>query len=1035
MTRTVFALILLSLSLDAQTLRGLITGRTAPSAVVKVTSVETGATRETRADAEGHFAVPSLPVGRYNVGVTAAGHEPLTQAVTLGVSQELEIEMPLVPSGQRQQVEVRDVASPLRTEPAAGGWIANQQIVDLPLDGRNYYELSLLLPGVVPSAQGSAGSVRGDFAVNVNGSREDGNMFLLDGVYNGDPKLNGIGLTSPVDGIREFQVSTANYDASFGRNAGGQVNVVLKSGSNNVHGAAYYFLRNDNLDARNFFAPAGQPDPRYQRSQYGFSVGGPVVKDRTFFFGDFEGRRSNEGLPRLTRVPGALERTGDFSQSGVPYVIDPFTQQPFPGNKIPSFRLDPAGRNIAALYPAPNRANPAQNYVSAPVQRDHSDNFDVRLDHRLTARDELTGRYSFSDRDLFEPFTGASFAQFPGFGSNVPRRAQNAVLGYTRVFTPALINELRLGYNRVAIGVFQQNQATDLNAQVGLPKLSSNARDYGLTHTSLIGYSPIGDEYNNPQASTSNTYQIANTMTWSRGRSLWKFGGEMRKFDQRAYRDVQSRGFLNFVGITGEALADLLLGFPYASGGAVLDNPQHLRGESYGAFAQLDHRLRDSFTLSLGLRYEFNSPPVDPNNRANVYNPLTDSLTQVGANGVPRAGYKSDRNNFGPRIGFAWSPGDRKTVLRGGYGMYFDQSSLAPSEGMYFTPPYFNFRLFVTSQYYTLTLRNPFPSDYPFQIPGSAFAFNPNIRTPYVQHWNMQAQRQLSGSTVVEVGYVGSKGTRLYMARDINQPAPGTLPFGLRPDPRFDDVNQLESSANSTWHSLQASLRRSLSQGVSLIASYTYGKSIDNASGFFPSAGDANFPQDSRNTRAEKARSNFDARQRFTAGFSWLIPCPMKSRARWILAGWQTNGIVTLQSGRPFTVALPSELDNSGTGRSSLGFGSNDRPNVVGATSLDSRTPERWFNTSAFAFPTPGTLGNAGRNILDGPGLASVNFSVMKNFNVRDAATVQVRAETFNALNRTNFNQPQNFMGGAGFGSIASAQNPRLVQLGLKVLF
>jgi hypothetical protein len=871
--------------------------------------------------------------------------------------------------------------------------------------------------------------------MNANGAREDGNLFLLDGVYNADPKLNGVGITSPVDGIREFEVGTANYDASFGRNAGAQVNVVLKSGANEFHGTAYHFFRNARLDARNYFSPAGEPDPRYQRNQFGYAVGGPIKRDRTFFFTDFEGRRLNEGIPRETNVPTALERTGDFSQSGLPFVIDPFTRSPFPGNRIPSFYLNPVGANIANLYPLPNRNMQGRNFISAPILRDNSETFDVRLDHSLSGRSELTGRYSVSDRRLAEPFAGNAFAQFPGYGNSVPHRAQNSMLGHTHVFSPNLINELRLGYNRVAIQVNQQNQNIDLNRTVGLPTFAQRPRQLGLSYISVLGYSPLGDEYNNPQASASNTYQLVNSTTWTNGRTIWKFGTDIRKFDQRAFRDVQSRGLINFVGFTGNALTELLLGIPAVTGGARLDNRQHLRGESYNFFAQSNTRLREDLTLNFGVRYEFNSPPVDPRNRASLYNPLTGGISQVGTDGLPRAGYAADGNNFGPRFGFAWAPGDRKTVLRGGYGIYFDQSALAPSEGLYFSAPYFDFRLFVTSQQFPLTLQNPFPQNYPFPSPASAFTFNSNMRTPYIQHFNLQVQRQIGRATVLEVGYVGAKGTRLLMARDINQAAPSVTQFPLRPNPMFQDINELESRAASNFHSLQASVRRSLSRGVSLLASYTYGKSIDDASNFFPSAGDANFPQDSRDTSFERARSSFDVRQRMTAAAVWAIPCPHKAKARWLLAGWQVNGIATLQSGRPFTVALPGEVDNSGTGRSSLGFGANDRPNIAGAPQLDNPGSGAWFNTAAFAFPAPGTFGNAGRNILDGPGLAALNLSILKSFQVVEGATLQFRAETFNALNRTNFNQPQNFIGAAGFGSITSAQHPRLVQLGLKFLF
>jgi hypothetical protein len=403
---------------------------------------------------------------------------------------------------------------------------------------------------------------------------------------------------------------------------------------------------------------------------------------------------------------------------------------------------------------------------------------------------------------------------------------------------------------------------------------------------------------------------------------------------------------------------------------------------------------------------------------------------------MPRAGYGSDRNNLAPRVGLAWAPASGGTVVRAGYGVYYDQSALAPGEGLYFNAPYFDFRLFYTSQTAPLTLYNPFPANQPGLMPPSGFGFNRDLRTPYVQHWSVTVQRSLGGSRVAEIGYAGSKGTHLWSARDINQAGPSAAQMNLRPDPRFSDVTQIDARANSNYHSLQASFRQRLQKGVSMLASYTYAKSIDDASGFFTSAGDPNFPQDSRNAHLERARSSFDARQRLSLSASWLIPTyPCGRNWRRLVHGWQTNGILTLQAGRPFTVALPSELDNSNTGRSSLGFGANDRPHALRNPRLDHPTAERWFDTSAFAMPAFGTFGNAGRNIVEGPALAALNVSLLKNFAVREGTTVQIRAEAFNALNRANFDLPQNFLGGAGFGAVTSAQNPRLMQLGLKVLF
>jgi len=443
------------------------------------------------------------------------------------------------------------------------------------------------------------------------------------------------------------------------------------------------------------------------------------------------------------------------------------------------------------------------------------------------------------------------------------------------------------------------------------------------------------------------------------------------------------------------------------------------------------------------LRYEFNSPPVDAFDRANLYNPATGSLAAVGTNGIPRSGYASDKNNWAPRLGLAWTPGSKgDTVLRAGYGVYYDQSSLAPSEGLYFNAPFFDFNLFFSLPGLPLTLNDPFPSSFPVPLPKSAFAFQSDLRTPYSQQWSVSLQQALGKSRVLEVAYVGSKGTKLITARDINQPRPSPAQFNLRPNPRFDDITFEESSANSNYNSLQVRFQQRLDFGLSVLSSYTWSKSIDNASSFFSSAGDPNFPQDSFNTAGERGRSNFDVRHRLSVSYGYDFPCG-KSRTfiansgflSTLLAGWQTFGILSLQSGRPFTVALLSDIDNSNTGRSTLGFGANDRPNVVGKAELSNPAPNRWFNTSAFAFPAFGSFGDAGRNILDGPGFANVNASLMKTTKLREGLDLQFRAEAFNLFNHPNFNLPDNFLGSPTFGRILSAGSPRHVQFGLKLLF
>jgi len=1023
-----------------QTVRGVISGfvtdqmkQAMTSVPVTVSNEETGEKRSVTTDSRGEFTIAGLAPGKYRVEHGAKGFVPYGHIVTLEVDQEIRIEIQLQVGGDT--VEVTAAPDLIRQDSSAlGGVIENRLIVGLPLDGRNFYELSLLLPGVVPPAQGSAGSVRGAFTINVNGAREDSNNFLLDGAYNGDPKLNGVSVTSPVDAIREFEVATSTYDTSFGRNAGGQINVVTRSGGNQLHGTAYEFFSNGAMDATNYFAPSDQPAPKYQRNQFGATLGGPIKKNRTFFFTDYEGTRLSAGETLVTNVPTALERAGNFSKSAAP-VIDPTTGAPIPGGVLPSYYQNPIGVAIAALYPLPNRNVAGANFVSSPSQFDNQNHFDIRVDHALSHSDNLFFRYSFVDDNFFDPFGGAGYSAVPNYGLSIPSRAQNTSLGETHTFTPSLINELRLGFNRVSNGDYQQNQGVSVNKTLGLPELSTNPRDWGLSLISVNGYSPLGDEYTSPEHGTTNTYQIGDNATWSRGRHLVKFGFDSRILQQNAYRDVQSRGFIDFTGLlVGNALEELLLGAPTESGGATMNNPEHLRTHSYDFFVNDTWRARPDLTVTLGLRYEYNSPGVDAANRANVYNPSTGALAAVGMNGFPRAGYNADLNNFAPQIGLAWSPGGRgTTVVRAAYGIHYDQSSLAIGEGLYFSAPYYNLNVYYPIQgLYNLSISNPFPSNFPYPYPASATAFERGLRTPYIQQWNFGIQRRLGKARMAEIAYVGSKGTRLIDSRDINQAHPSTNPNNLRPNPYFSDVDIIESQGNSVYHSLQARFEQRLSKGLSALASYTYAKSIDDASGFFTTTGDPNFPQNSYDLSAERGRSDFDIRHRFTLSYAYDLP--IATGHRW-LGGWQSFGVLTFQTGQPFTVALLADNNNSNTGFSNLGYGANNRPNIVGNPSLANPGAQAWFNTAAFAVAPYGTFGNAGRDILSGPGLATVNASIVKNTRATERLNVQFRAECFNLLNRTNFNLPDNFLGSPTFGQVTSARDPRRVQLALKFLF
>jgi Carboxypeptidase regulatory-like domain len=1022
------------------TIRGIVldqTGARLPAVQVRVLREDTNETRQTVSDDQGNFAFAELAAGRYSIEAQRAGFTIYRHRAQLAVGQELWLEPELTVSATTTVttggVEARE---PLleRNSPALATWITHEQVSSLPLDGRNFLELALLSPGTVPAPQGSASSVRGDFAFSTNGGREDFNNYILDGVYNVDPKLNTPAVRPPVDGIQEFKVTTSTYDASFGRNAAGQVNVLTRSGSNLLSGTAYEFFRNGGLDSRNFFAPEGEPDPEYNRHQLGGTVGGPLARNRTFFFADYEHARLREGITRVTNVPTAAERAGNFSQSLFAPPVDPASGQPLPGGQVPPFFINPIGQAIAALYPLPNRTTPFANYVSSPTLEDDVHQFDAKVEHNLSGGMRLAARYSFADRGLLEPFAGAGFSSLPGFGNTVSRRGQNLAVALTRA-SSSWVNDVRFGYNRVSIGVFPEN-ATTTNASVGLQTLATDPRDAGLSLINVSGYSPLGHEYNNPQASTSDTFQLADTATLAAGAHLLKLGGEWYGLKQSAFRDVQARGFLTFVrqGYTGNALADLLIGLPVLTGGARLDNPQNLRATTWSLFAHDDWRAARKLTISAGLRYDYISPPYDQDDRANLYDAATGSLVPVGTGGMPRGGYEPDKNNLAPRAGFAWTLDDQdRWIARGGYGIYYNQGALATSEGLYFNPPYFNLSVyFPAPSLPPLTLYNPFPSNFPVFIPQSATAYQRDLQTPWMEHWNLNVQHQIGFGRAIEVAYVASRGHDLISARDGNQPPANPQPLNLRPNPMFADITLIESRATSRYDAAQIKYVQRMDRGLSYIASYTYGKSTDDASGFFTSSGDANFPQNSLDPGAERSRSSFDVRHRVSLGLSYELPFTGNV---W-LDDWQLQAVGTLQSGMPFTVAIHPDIDVSNTGRSNLGFGYNDRPNVSGDPSLpsDRRDEDAWFNTDAFSFPAFGTFGNSGRNSVEGPGYKNLNLAVVKLVPL-GSARLQLRFEMFNLFNTVNFDLPDAFLGSPTFGKILSAGSPRRIQFGVRALF
>ena len=1021
-------------------------GAVVGGAVVEVQRIETGATRYATSGASGRYTVPALSPGSYSISVSAEGFRPVSsEPIQLSLGGEAEASFVLQVGPASDAITVSGESSALETSQAAiGNVIPNRFIVSLPLNGRNFLHLSLLVPGAAPAAVGSPGSERGRFAFQTNGARESANSFLYDGVYAIDPILNSFSFAPPVDAVREFRIQTSNSEAGLGRNSGGQIAVAIKQGSNEFHGTAYEFFRNDRFDARNFFSRPTDPVPTLRRHQFGASLGGPVTRNSTFFFANFEGLRETRAQTRTTNVPSLAERQGDFSSSTGNAPINFLSQQPFPNARLPY--ANPIGQAVADLYPEPNQTLPGQNFVAAPTGENSTNKSDIRLDRRVGAGGQLAGRYSFADSDVHEPYAAQQFSSVPGYGNLLDQRGQNAMVSHTGILGAQWINEARFGYNRIGNRTLHENSGTSLNSTLGLPDLATRELDLGLSFFQVTGYSSLGGEFNNPQVSTVNTWQFSDTLSYSRGGHLLQFGFEQRGIRQDGFRNVLARGSIYFTdrAYTQNALADLLFGLPSYTLGARSDGLQAARTGATSAFATGTLRVSRALTVTLGLRYENNQPAFDAEDAASIYDPSSRQIVRLGQGGIPRGGFSRDNNNIAPRVSIALRPpATDRLVVRAGWGVYYNFSDLATGQGIYFNPPFFNSLLFFPSQLAPLTINQPWPEGQAAPLPPSVTTYDQNLRTSYAQQWNFTVQSELFKDTVLSIGYNGTRGTKLVGARDINQAQPSPAQPNYRPLPTFSDINLIASGFDSVYHSLQAQFQCRLQSGLTGLFSYTWAKSIDNASNFFASAGDANYPQDSNNIAAERARSSFDVPHRFTGSFVYQLPFgPGKAlgsdwsgAAARLLSGWQLNGIVSLQTGQPYSVALPGEFDNSNTGRSSYGFGAGDRPNVNSDPNLSSPDPQQWFDPSAFSLPAYGSFGNAGRNIIGGPGLANVDFSVLKDIEIAEATTLQLRAELFNMLNTPNFLNPNIFFGTPGFGRLLAARDGREVQFGVKLIF
>ncbi|MGO9124485.1 MAG: TonB-dependent receptor domain-containing protein [Terriglobales bacterium] len=1089
------------------TITGTITdpsGAVVPKARVMVRNEETNATRDALTNDDGDYTVALLPPGRYQVAVESAGfRRSVFRGVSLDVDQTVRLDFALRVGAITEEVTVTDTPPIVQTDTSTLGQVVNNRLVqNLPLNQRNFLSFALLVPGSQLPAEGSQNSTQGG-AISVNGAREQSNNFLLDGVDNNDPYLNQYVALPSIDAIQEFKVQSSNYSAEFGRGGGAQINVILKSGANQFHGSLFEFFRNRRMDAKNYFDPPGctansAPGtcgdiPRFDRNQFGGTLGGPLRKNKTFFFLAYEGLRLRQATTREATVPNAAQWQA----------AEGLAQMLFGCPLNPSCQ---AGQNVFNLYPAGNVGADlaaSNTFLSSPVIRNTENLISVKLDEHPSSVDTVSLHYSLAEESLFSPFDPVNaFTALPGYGSFTLNHGQNAGIEWTRVFRSSVVNELRLGFIRMRATVLQQNHGTDINAQLGFPDVLTNPVDLGAPNISVLGFDGIGEPINYPQDRHDTTLQLSDNVAWTVGRNQFKIGADFRHVRIDDYLDFLARGDWFFLGQTAAgilgafslppcngpvpfdpttcSLAQLLAGVPdYAL--AVSGNTYNsLRSHGISTYLQDDIHVIPRFLLNVGLRYEFNSPPVEALNRFSVPDLVpcpepcaaSPQFTVAGTDGIPRATYNPTYRDVAPRIGIAWRPlKSERWVVRSAYGIFYDVAISNINILPRINPPFYDLAAYFQSQNCPggLCMVQDILSQTGQQsgvVQGNMIS--PKFRDGYMQQWNADLQYELGPNWMIDLAYVGSKGTHLANVIDQNQSNPLTgSPYG-----QFSSVLTVESNASSSYHSMQLRSERRLSHGLSFLAAYTFSKSIDDISSIFGGSAGSGLPQNSQNLSGDRGPSDFNATHRLSLSFLYDLPfrrmwAQGPGWSRRLLDNWQAAGILTAQSGSPFTVVLAGA-----PAASAAAFGNPERPNLVGnpfkagpvaanptcQAPAQVGTPQNWFNQCAFAEPVADPFGPAfgteGRNILTGPGYTNLDFSLAKSIPLRgESHRLQLRGEFFNLLNHPNFDIPNHTFNLAAcsqnnalvcpagnYGSILSAnaygdKPPRQIQVSVKYIF
>lgn len=1029
-----------------------------PLVGVKITALNTATnqTRVTATDEDGVYRLPALAVGRYEITMEADTYQKRVQQVTLRVNEEARVDVEMVAVGSSEEATIVATSAPLTESSSSvlGIVIDNKQIMQLPINGRNFLQLGALVANVnsTPTLRSGAegGARNGPFAVA--GQRDRSLSFLVDGVDNTNSLHDSLSARFSVDSIQEFKMITSLGSAEYGYHSGGTINIITRSGSNDLHFSLFEFFRNDKLNAANHFEKlAGREAANFSNNQFGGVIGAPIVKDKLFFLANYEGQRLRAGTPQFASVPTLAERAGRFT--------NPFTGQPV---QLP---VHPVSAEILRRYiPEPNVESEFGNFFSAATQRSRSHFALFKMDYLLSGDDLINVRYHVYDSHTLYPInpehTGfGSMPVIPGFGLVEDTRTQNIAVSYTHNFSAQTINDLRFGFNNYFLDQLHEN--TDRPADVGFVGVE-NVR--GLPFTIISGISSFGNlAY--PVISEFGNYHISNSLAFTKGRHALKVGGEARVLRQYESAFSSDMSLLFFAGFaTGiSPLADFVSGSTF--GATVYNRPyaSPLNHTVWGFFLQDDYQVNRRLVLNLGLRYELatvlKSPTAELTNYSftrGLFTPGRDTDTEL---------YKGDHNNFAPRFGFAYSlTGDGRTVLRGGYGIFYDTIVHTIGVDMNQNDPTRPFNSRNLTPFAPGNLARLLDRTNLLPLSGLSNAYDENLRTPYAQHFNLTLQREVGKNMVVSLGYVGSKGTKIVLTRDINQAffipgvdangqprstffntdarRPSQL-FKLTPTP-VGSIRQFETGASSTYHAFQTTVNKRLSRGLSVLGAYTWSKSLDNASDPFGYAGDTGLPQNSHDLNAERGRSAFDLAHQMTVGATYELPFLGN---RW-LEGWQVHSIVTMKTGQPFTPVLGMDTSLTGTFAARPNYDPQAFQVKDGQVFINRNLPlDPVSRLPLSVIPQTGQFGNLGRNVFTGPGYKNVDLSVVKQTRVNERLALQTRVEVFNIFNTTNLAQPERRMNEPLFGRSSRTQDvaggapgiggggPRVMQIALRLVY